>query len=51
MNVLLNAIDFSGNSGYVDLSIQPREQSVEIRVEDSGPGLTDEQTERILEAF
>jgi signal transduction histidine kinase len=51
MNVLLNAIDFSGEAGHVNLAIQPREQSVEIRVEDSGPGLTTEQTERIFEAF
>lgn len=51
MNVLLNAIDFSGQSGHVDLTVQPHEQRVEIRVEDSGPGLTGEQTERVFEAF
>lgn len=51
MNVLLNAIDFSGDSGHVELTVQPHGQSVEIRVEDSGPGLTTEQTERVFEAF
>jgi len=51
MNVLLNAIDFSGESGHVNLKAQQRDKRVEIRVEDSGPGLTEEQRERIFEAF
>jgi len=51
MNVLLNAIDFSGAQGHVTLSIERQKQRMEIRVEDSGPGLTEGQLERVFEAF
>ena len=51
MNLLLNAIDASGNSGEVDVSMRTVDGYVEIDVEDSGPGLTPEQQERIFEAF
>ncbi|MFN8007408.1 MAG: ATP-binding protein [Terriglobia bacterium] len=51
INLLLNAIDASGDNGVVDLSIRSDDGLVEIRVEDSGPGLNPEQQERIFEAF
>ena len=51
MNLLLNAIDASGHNGEVGLSLRPANGHVEISVEDSGPGLTPEQQERIFEAF
>ena len=51
MNLLLNAIDASGQNGEVGLLLSPTEAHVEISVEDSGPGLTLEQQERIFEAF
>jgi signal transduction histidine kinase len=51
MNLLLNAIDASGQNGEVGLSMRPVDGHVEISVEDSGPGLTPEQQERIFEAF
>jgi len=51
MNLLLNAIDASGQNGEVGLSLRPANGHVEISVEDSGPGLTPEQQERIFEAF
>jgi signal transduction histidine kinase len=51
MNLLLNAIDASGQNGEVGLSLSPADAHVEISVEDSGPGLTLEQQERIFEAF
>ncbi len=51
MNLLLNAIDASGQNGEVGLSLSPADGHVEISVEDSGPGLTLEQQERIFEAF
>lgn len=51
MNVLLNAIDFSGANGRVALTVAARERRLEIRVEDSGPGLSEEQQERVFEAF
>jgi signal transduction histidine kinase len=51
MNLLLNAIDASGMDGAVSLSMCQSANHVEIRVEDSGPGLTSEQQERLFEAF
>jgi len=51
MNLLLNAIDASGNHGRVRVSTLPVNAHVEIVVEDSGPGLNAEQQERIFEAF
>ena len=51
MNVLLNAIDFAGAEGKVSLTVGRQKQRVEIRVEDSGPGLSDGQQERVFEAF
>jgi signal transduction histidine kinase len=51
MNVLLNAIDFSGDPGQVSLTVKRDGPRLEMRVEDSGPGLTDQQRERIFEAF
>ncbi len=50
MNVLLNAIDVSGR-GRVDLTVERQPRRLAIRVEDSGPGLTAEQRERVFEAF
>jgi signal transduction histidine kinase len=51
MNLLLNAIDASGKNGAVALSVNHAADQVEINVEDSGPGLTTEQQERLFEAF
>ncbi|MFN7937133.1 MAG: HAMP domain-containing sensor histidine kinase [Bryobacteraceae bacterium] len=51
MNVLLNAVDVSGTDGEVALEVKQEAKQVEIRVEDSGPGLSAEQQERIFEAF
>jgi C4-dicarboxylate-specific signal transduction histidine kinase len=51
MNLLLNAIDASGTNGAVALSMSHSADEVEIRVEDSGPGLTAEQQDRLFEAF
>ena len=51
MNLLLNAIDASGDKGRVDVSLDNRNSHVEIAVEDSGQGLTMDQRKRIFEAF
>jgi len=51
MNLLLNAIEASGDHGMVRVAIQPSDGHTEIVVEDSGPGLNAEQQERIFEAF
>jgi signal transduction histidine kinase len=51
MNLLLNAIDASGRSGEVNVTIQPVNSHVDMIIEDTGPGLTSEQQERVFEAF
>src|SRR5262249_13569242 len=51
MNLLLNAIDASGTNGTVALSMSHSGDEVEIKVEDSGPGLNPEQQDRLFEAF
>ena len=51
MNLLLNAIDASGTNGTVALSMSYSDDEVEIKIEDSGPGLTAEQQDRLFEAF
>lgn len=51
MNLLLNAIDASGSHGHVDVTVGRRGSSLKVRIEDSGPGLTQEQQERVFEAF
>ena len=51
MNVLLNAIDFSGDPGRVNVTVARDGARLEIRVEDSGPGFSEDQREHIFEAF
>jgi signal transduction histidine kinase len=51
MNLLLNAIDASGRDGTVDIDVQRRDGHIHVDIEDNGPGLTDEQKERMFEAF
>src|SRR5215813_6076887 len=51
MNLLLNATDASANHGRDRVSTLPVNAHMEIVVEDSGPGLSAEQQERIFEAF
>jgi signal transduction histidine kinase len=51
MNLLLNAVDAAGRNGRVRLRLAGDDSGVELRVEDSGPGLRPEQQELIFEAF
>ena len=51
MNLLLNAIDAAGEGGHIAVSVQQHNAHVDIDVRDSGPGLNDEQQERLFEAF
>ncbi|HEU0124641.1 MAG TPA: ATP-binding protein [Bryobacteraceae bacterium] len=51
MNLLLNAIDASTRNGVVELLTSQENGRLQIEIEDSGPGLTSEQEERIFEAF
>ncbi len=51
MNLLLNAIDASNRDGRVEIEVHQEESRVVVDVEDSGPGLSDEQREHMFEAF
>ena len=51
MNLLLNAIDAAGPGGRIQISMHQSNGHVEIDVEDSGPGLSKDQQERLFEAF
>lgn len=52
MNLLLNAIDAAGSHGFVDVTVNQRGGGLlEVDIEDSGPGLTAEQQDRLFEAF
>ena len=51
MNLLLNAIDASGSHGAVEVSVSQRGNLLEVDIEDSGPGLSAEQQDRLFEAF
>ncbi len=51
MNLLLNAIDASNRNGRVDIAVHQNNGRVHMDVEDSGPGLTEEQKEHMFEAF
>ncbi len=51
-NLLSNAIKFTPTGGRVDMAIQRNGQdSIEVRIEDSGPGIPPEQLESIFEQF
>jgi signal transduction histidine kinase len=51
MNLLLNAIDAAGPGGRIQVCVQQNNGHVDIDVRDSGPGLTNDQQERLFEAF
>jgi signal transduction histidine kinase len=51
MNLFLNAVDASGREGEVQVFLKAVNSQVEILIEDSGPGLTPQQQERLFEAF
>lgn len=51
MNLLLNAIDAASRDGMVELAVRERNGSVLVDIEDSGPGLSEEQQEQMFEAF
>ena len=51
INLLANAIKFSGNGGRVEVTHQIMGDRVAIRVTDNGPGIAPEDRERIFEPF
>jgi signal transduction histidine kinase len=51
-NLLENALKFAlPDSGPVEIAIAPRDGVVELRVEDDGPGIADEDLPRLFEPF
>ena len=50
-NLVLNAMDAMPNGGTVRISAKPREISIEIRVSDTGEGLTPEECERLFTPY
>lgn len=51
MNLLLNAIEAAGQGGSIDVRLEQDKELARIQVQDSGPGLTEEQKEHLFEAF
>jgi two-component system, NtrC family, nitrogen regulation sensor histidine kinase NtrY len=50
-NLVLNAIDAMPNGGTLTLSAHPKADSVELRVTDTGEGLTPEECERLFTPY
>lgn len=51
LNLLTNAAKFSPDGGPIDLSIEPAEDHVLIRVVDHGPGIRQEDMDRLFTPF
>ena len=50
-NLLSNAFKFTPEGGTIELSVEPREKTVDVRVRDSGVGIAKEQLPKIFERF
>ena len=50
-NLVSNAIKFTPHSGEVRIAVGSKDELVEIRVVDTGPGIPPEYSERIFEKF
>jgi len=50
-NLIANAISFSPPRGLIRILAARRENSVEVRIEDEGPGMPEDRLEKIFERF
>lgn len=50
-NIVRNAMRYGGGSGQIELSMRTQEDKVSIRVRDHGPGVAEDQLQRLFEAF
>lgn len=51
LNLLSNAVKFTDTGGSIELSSEPRGNCIEIRVADTGPGISSEKLGRIFDPF
>ena len=51
MNLLLNAFDATREGGHVKLSVEQQPTTIDVHVDDDGPGVPVEQLDRIFEPF
>lgn len=51
LNIVLNALQATPEEGSVTIAVQPQQESCEIRISDTGPGISDEIRQRIFEPF
>lgn len=50
-NLMDNALKFTPNGGKIQLDLKPLHESVEIRIADNGPGISEEQQAYIFERY
>ncbi len=50
-NLIANALKFTPEKGKVHVSLRRRESSVEVSVEDNGPGIPEEELDTVFEKF
>ena len=51
LNLLLNAFDATREGGHVKLSVEQQPTTVDVHIDDDGPGVPVEQLDRIFEPF
>lgn len=50
-NLMLNALSFAGEAGWVRIDLRSREAEVEVEIGDSGPGIEPAQLQHLFERF
>ncbi|MCP1161486.1 sensor histidine kinase, partial [Bacillus infantis] len=50
-NLLTNAIKYNKSGGSIDISIEEKEEMIEVTFEDTGTGLNKTEIERIFDRF